>query len=301
MLNFAAGKYFLNKCLQKYGIIVSTKGKGVFAMGIADKRNIIRLTNDYIVQQKVYILPVTAERLRALLSKQGFKLWSYVEGKDIIDKYDLHGELKYDAFTISGDLNVVFYNDELSVSQRLFSIAHELGHIVLGHVPQGIRNKNNKIKNEQELEADAFAYQLLAPICVLKHFNIDTVNKIQTETLLDEKAAQIVAKRLNTIDDTYKQELIVRKINKQKRKRTLTVITVIAFILILIAGIYFIINSSLNNVSNQHVYITPTGEKYHKEGCYHLYSDNHLKEDVTMIPLSECISKGYDACSNCFQ
>ncbi len=40
------------------------------------------------------------------------------------------------------------------------------------------------------------------------------------------------------------------------------------------------------------VYVTKTGEKYHKEGC------NYLKSKIA-ISLSDAKELGYDACSRC--
>jgi len=44
---------------------------------------------------------------------------------------------------------------------------------------------------------------------------------------------------------------------------------------------------------SQTVYITKTGEKYHKETC------GHLRKSSISIDLSEAISRGYDACMTC--
>ena len=55
---------------------------------------------------------------------------------------------------------IIFYNDEIESKERKrFTIAHEIGHIVLGH--KGYSEVNEK-------EADAFAAQLLLPHCILE-------------------------------------------------------------------------------------------------------------------------------------
>lgn len=48
-----------------------------------------------------------------------------------------------------------------------------------------------------------------------------------------------------------------------------------------------------NNFSDNTVFITTYGEKYHKESCY------HLRKSKFGMSLSMAIEKGYDACKNC--
>ena len=62
---------------------------------------------------------------------------------------------KLDAFTMTNpDYHVIFFNQEMPWCRIRFSLAHELGHLVLGHIPgqDGI-----------EEEANAFASALLMP------------------------------------------------------------------------------------------------------------------------------------------
>ncbi|MBQ9315149.1 MAG: ImmA/IrrE family metallo-endopeptidase [Clostridia bacterium] len=67
-----------------------------------------------------------------------------------------------DGYTISkNNINIILYNEDIETEGRkMWTIAHELGHIVLGHTTQCEKN---------ETEANFFAAQLLAPQCVLKH------------------------------------------------------------------------------------------------------------------------------------
>jgi Predicted Zn peptidase len=54
----------------------------------------------------------------------------------------------------------IFYNEDNVTERQRFTIAHEIGHIALGH-----KDLNN-IANEKE--ADTFASQLLLPHCILE-------------------------------------------------------------------------------------------------------------------------------------
>lgn len=77
-----------------------------------------------------------------------------------------------DAFCCSpNDTAIIFYNDQIRPVERIrFSIAHELGHIVLKHlnvrdiIP---RTHPTRSKDPIELEADIFAAELLAPQGIL--------------------------------------------------------------------------------------------------------------------------------------
>ena len=87
----------------------------------------------------------------------------------------------------------MFYDDTCSVGTRLFSLAHEIGHIVLRHIATGALGYDAS-DTAQEREADAFAYALLAPLDALRAARVRTVKQIQRMTLLDrERAAHVLA------------------------------------------------------------------------------------------------------------
>lgn len=72
---------------------------------------------------------------------------------------------------------IIFYNDEIESKERKrFTIAHEIGHIVLRH--KGYSEINEK-------EADTFAAQLLLPHCILEE--LIRRGKNVTESYLTEK------------------------------------------------------------------------------------------------------------------
>lgn len=263
------------------------------------RQNIIRKTDEYILRMKIDKLPIETKKLEELLKDKGFHLCTYSESQDIIKKLELQQNLNYPAFTVASDqIKAVFYQDELPVSQRNLYIAHELGHIELEHIKYGIKQKNGNYAQEQENEADAFAYQLLAPACVLNHFNLRTVKKIENATLLSENYARAIAEKLYAIDDTYCQKQIIRMFEKRKmRKRILIIAIVSAFLVSFITGAIFFTAPGRNET----VYITKTGTKYHKQDCHYLYDGDKMKDGVASIPLSECKDKGYTPCFYCFK
>ncbi len=61
----------------------------------------------------------------------------------------------------------------------------------------------------------------------------------------------------------------------------------IILMLLIVAGFVFAVCGSTI------VYITKTGEKYHRDGC------SSLRKSKIEITLSEAVSRGYGPCKNC--
>jgi len=75
---------------------------------------------------------------------------------------------KGDAMTQRRGKSVfVIYNEDRSVVRKRFSVAHELGHLFMGHL-HGNSSLDLNTENYDELEANAFAAELLMPPAMLK-------------------------------------------------------------------------------------------------------------------------------------
>jgi len=66
------------------------------------------------------------------------------------------------------DTKTIFVNKDQATNRQTFTIAHELGHFLLGHEPNryGVHMRwpePNQEKSEIEIEADVFAANLLVP------------------------------------------------------------------------------------------------------------------------------------------
>lgn len=155
--------------------------------------NIIRIADDFAKQYKL-TLPLRLDTMKRLCDALGYKLLTYAEGTAILEKLPFDDYIHCPAFcTRVMDCNVVFYDDTCSVGTRLFSLAHEIGHIVLRHIATGALGYDAS-DTAQEREADAFAYALLAPLDALRAARVRTVKQIQRMTLLDrERAAHVLA------------------------------------------------------------------------------------------------------------
>lgn len=93
--------------------------------------------------------------------------------------------------------------------QRIrFTIAYEIGHIVLGHLSSGA----NAICNREpapydsiiEYQANIFASRLLAPACVLRALDANTPEKIAQYCDISLQSAQIRAERIQTLKSRNK-------------------------------------------------------------------------------------------------
>lgn len=116
----------------------------------------------------------------------------------------------------------IFYRDDFfSFADINYTLAHELGHILLGHkmaiktTPfQTAAYMAEKGKKDSiETQADMFAMRILAPSCVLKELHVHTYQEIMALCYLPTPYAKQRAKRLETLlqrDTFYKDPLELR-------------------------------------------------------------------------------------------
>lgn len=104
----------------------------------------------------------------------------------------------------------ILYDDKISSERKRFTIAHELGHIIMKHT--GLP--------DDEHEANIFASRLLMPACVLKECNVSTENEIMNMCGVSYTSAKIRLERLNLLLERNKFYLhpLERKVKRQFRK-----------------------------------------------------------------------------------
>lgn len=98
-----------------------------------------------------------------------------------------------------GDKTRIIVNDGHTMQRRRFTIAHELGHFLLGHLGSDISFLNREIievKPEEEMQADMFAIRLLSPACVLWGLNLHTAEEIAEYCDISLQAASYRAERM---------------------------------------------------------------------------------------------------------
>lgn len=77
---------------------------------------------------------------------------------------------------------IVVYDDTMPINECRFTVAHELGHIFLGH--SFVYNRYNKTtefdkKSKSEQQADMFAARLLSPLCILNALDVKDKHELQ--------------------------------------------------------------------------------------------------------------------------
>lgn len=105
-----------------------------------------------------------------------------------------------------GKWTIIFDDSEI-IGRVRFTIAHELGHILLNHELEegfGHYRKISEGKPAIETQADEFATRLLAPACVLKELEIYTAEEIANVCNISRKAAEYRAERMKTLRERNK-------------------------------------------------------------------------------------------------
>lgn len=270
------------------------------------KQNVIHLASEYLLNCNVERLPININALTYLIEQEDFQLISYKDGWEIIEKLDCQKHLDAPAFIVFNEKHrYIFYDDRMPISTRNDCLAHELAHIKLGHIINGVREAKPGSTDPVELEADAFAYQLLAPICVLRYLKINTLEKITQYTFLDGEQAEEVLKKLNEpeVGDKKLNKKLINKIinSREKRQKRITAIKAVAITLtaFLAIGLSTVFITDYVE-STQQVYVTKSGTKYHKPDCHYLFESGKLKSGVMSKTLAECVKAGYTPCSYCF-
>ena len=104
---------------------------------------------------------------------------------------------------------VIAVNVCTSLEQQRFTVAHEIGHILLGHVGeyQLVNREPSPTDNPIEQAANVFASRLLAPACVLWALNIHSAEEIAELCKISKTAATFRAERMKVLYAREKQFL----------------------------------------------------------------------------------------------
>ncbi len=111
---------------------------------------------------------LTLDNLLYFLEEQGYEVIDYSRSDNSSSTASLlertgtiHVAESNSAFLFSsGDQRLVFIDEELQESEKLYALAHELGHICCGHVSSSTYIHGSF---EQEHQANEFAHYLLHP------------------------------------------------------------------------------------------------------------------------------------------
>ena len=243
--------------------------------------NIKILAYDFLLEARFEKLPVGLDDLKAALKKQGILLATYSESEFVRENLPddvwseiLEGMSRNDGISVvCKSFTVILYSDNLSYSEMIHTIYHELGHIKAKHKRlEGYRFEENA---DQEKDADAFAYYTIAPPCVLNEIGGISDGLLARLTGLDENSAkeayQLLERdrtdRLLKIEkqiilqfDGFIQSNKISKPNEvQFQNKTICSILVITFaITCLLCGLCLNISSKQTTVVTSDIIVIPT-------------------------------------------
>lgn len=150
-------------------------------------------------------------------------LADYATGKRSIDLLGLT-ELKdkTDGFCTVTDNHVyIFFDSSLPTGRQRFTVAHEIGHLILGHVGRGMATVENReptgTERAEERQANQFAARLLAPACVLHEIGATTPEEIEKLCGISRKAAEFRAERMQELErrSRYYSNSLEKQVVKQ--------------------------------------------------------------------------------------
>ncbi len=144
-------------------------------------------------------LPVDID---AICLKLGVLVLSYDAGAELIERAHLYRAVRHanGLALYLKDTPVILFNETQELSQTLFTVAHELGHIVLEHVGPGgtapARQGAAWNATPKEEAANQFAARLLAPACALWGLDLHRPEEIMEQCQIPRPAAEYRARRM---------------------------------------------------------------------------------------------------------
>lgn len=150
-------------------------------------------------------LPVS---LSAVADYFGIKLVDYAAFSNVyeIDRQELYHKVSYGGFSLIADGSYIcVLNSALChTPRRKWTAAHEIGHILSGHITDSFLS----LSQEQEREADLFAADILAPLTVLHFCGVSSASEIERLCGLSHQAAELrfgeLCRKRRIQDDIYR-------------------------------------------------------------------------------------------------
>lgn len=145
-------------------------------------------------------------KVTLILKDLGVKINKYSESENFIKTQGIEELMLHsDGFTVNiKNTYYVFYDDNCTPQRCRFTLAHELGHIILNHVKSNECTKTNKepsdLDSYEEQQANIFASRLLAPACVLHELNVTTAEQIVNLCEISYQSAEFRLERLKLLE-----------------------------------------------------------------------------------------------------
>lgn len=147
-------------------------------------------------------LPVN---LNTVCRKLKIRALTYGQNAKLIERAYLSQAVhRTDGMTFyAGGTPIILFDEKALPARAKFTVAHELGHIILGHVkPGSVTTVNREPQPNDEPEeraANQFAARLLAPACVLWGLDIHTTEEIMELCHISRQAARFRADRMKEL------------------------------------------------------------------------------------------------------
>lgn len=155
-----------------------------------------------LIDTNITQLPV---KVSSICKNLGIPVISYEKGHQIIKTAGLEEICSQsDGITFMGS---IFYNQECSIGRQRFTIAHELGHILM-HTESKYNREPSSDDPFIEQQANIFAGRLLAPACVLWGLGVTTAEQMCQICDISPTSAKFRMERLNAL---YEREKIFIK------------------------------------------------------------------------------------------
>lgn len=160
------------------------------------------LSWEVLIRNNVCELPV---KIVPICRNYGIRVRAYQDNTDVLEKLNLMDMMdRTDGFLtyISGE-PVIFYDQRCVPGRQRFTIAHELGHYLLGHVMPGQVTSINREPapgdSPEERQANQFAARVLAPACVLWGLDLHSADEIAEACGISRAAAAFRAERMQEL------------------------------------------------------------------------------------------------------
>ena len=207
----------------------------------------------------------------------------------------------------------IIYHDE-KYPYKNFAIAHEIAHYLLGHTSDGIDYHHDAqllaaiivapvelLKKTNIKNASHLSEQCKIPIDIAEEYWADIKDELHSPTLSDQSFKYIIFAVIIAVLSFNLGLFVNPNIRENSGKNAVlgqsiiaTEMTTEAIPVITEAAPVTTYNTPPS--SEEIVYVTKTGEKYHKPDCQ--YVKGH---DVTSMPLLEAEEMGYEPCKVCWK
>lgn len=277
-------------------------------------RNILEEADRLLLNQGIAELPLTLPKAEQIARLSGWVIATYEDSEELIKACGAENVAeKHPAFTLVNDgRNIILYNNDQSYEHKLFCICHEFGHIVLKHTSEknvlGISHDPAETAR-QEQEANDFAAELLAPACVMSKLGVKSAEQLRKYGLISPEQALRHIENINlSLPSTSVEKALCERFGRRHIQiPNKAIIAAVGALVLVLACLGIIshrsrpeevtISRTETTFSEQEtaVYITRTGEKYHKPNCYHIAGKTGLIE----LTIAEAEQAGYEPCKDC--